>query len=44
LSTLVAWTRSLVSTYLFGLTKDSTGTSEGSKLRCQVGAARCGNR
>jgi hypothetical protein len=35
LSTLVAWTRSLVSTYLFGSTKDSTGTSEASKLRCQ---------
>lgn len=35
LSTPVAWTRSLVSTYLFGLTKDSTGTSEGSKLRCR---------
>jgi hypothetical protein len=35
LSTLVAWTRSPVSTYLFGLIKDSTGTSEGSKLRCQ---------
>ena len=28
LSTLVAWTRSLVSTYLFGLTKDSTGISK----------------